>query len=253
MGRGWFALLVKVFAAICATGVTVAAALYAAEIWTPKKAHLIWWLCLASAVPLVSSVVTAVREFLEPRRANRRETVAQLLRVAFFQVWRATRVQPEEIGIAAYRMKRRWWCLPPFGKFRLERLYRDRARNRMNTSGVKWAPGKGVIGLAVSDKQFVASDLGAAWAGLSNCSKTAWEAESDETRQGLSHDEFLKLQDKHGAVVAMPILDDDGNVLGCVAVDGPEGSFAKLTKVEVQRHLADAAVAVYLSVLKPSR
>lgn len=58
----------------------------------------------------------------------------------------------------------------------------------------------------------------------------------DDVPSGLSYEEYLDEREKYNVVVASPITDDTGiptKVLGCVAPDGPQGSFSRLTTDEV--------------------
>ncbi|HSX69054.1 hypothetical protein [Nocardioides sp.] len=254
MSRGRVVLLLRIVAALAAALVAVVVGLQSAGVWTPGKGWAIRLVVLAAVLAFLSTTATAVREYLAPKAERRREDAGQVLRTAFWEIWAATKVSPLDLGIAAYEVHRPLWNWPPRAK-QMQRIYRERARNRMNTSGVSWAPGKGVIGYAVERQSFVGLDVDAAWSHLANASEATWLAQSDDVRLGLSFEEFKKLQGKHGVVVAMPIIDDDrgGRVVGCVALDGPAGSSAKLESTKVQRILGDASAALHRSVLRRSR
>ena len=63
-----------------------------------------------------------------------------------------------------------------------------------------------------------------------------WRQVPDDLRMGLEHEEYLDVRDKYAVVVASPIIDDSGprsRVVGCLALDGPEGRLDSLSSDEV--------------------
>lgn len=239
-------LVARVLSALLAAGVSLGLALASAGFWEPRRSDLLWLLLLAAAVAFVGSSATAVREFRAPRAERHRTEAATVLWVAFDDISDLTGIQGRSLGIAAYRLRRRTWV--PWRQ-ELVTIHRVRVRDRTTATTVRWAPGKGVLGLAVSRGEFTALDVAAAWAPLAGCSQGEWEAQPDDVRLGLTHREFQQLAGKHGTVVAAPIIGPDGDVRGCVVVDAPTGYAPELTTLDVQRLLADTALSIDRAVL----
>ena len=138
-----------------------------------------------------------------------------------------------DLGIAAYRADKVWWWP---GRTRLRRMYRVRASRRQVSSDVDWRPGKGVIGTCVVRGEVVASDLAQLYRDLGSPTRAEWPRLPEDVRLGLSYEEYLDVREKYAVVVASPIIDDSGSrsrVVGCIALDGPEGRLADLTTDEV--------------------
>ena len=138
-----------------------------------------------------------------------------------------------DLGIAVYRADHAWWW--PW-RSELRRVHRVRASRRPVSSDVAWRPGKGVIGACVTQGEVVAVDLAQMSADLGQPSAEEWRQVPDDLRMGLDHDEYLDVRDKYAVVVASPIIDDSGHrsrVVGCLALDGPEGRLTSLSSDEV--------------------
>lgn len=101
-------------------------------------------------------------------------------------------------------------------------------RYKRNTSGLRWRLGMGVIGTALQDNTRLAIDVDAAWAPLRGCTKDEWDAQPDDVRQGLTHEEFRTAvagtpgsADPAGQfVLAVPVWRGSKPV-GVVALDTP--------------------------------
>lgn len=146
-----------------------------------------------------------------------------------------------DLGLAAYRVERVWWT--PW-KQRLRRVHRVRASRRPVTSRIVWAPGKGVIGRCVAKGEVALYDLHRMYDDLGAPTAAEWMTLPDDLRLGLTYAEYLDVRDKYAVVVATPVIDDSGAhsaVVGCVALDGPEGWFDPLSSEEVVALLNTAA------------
>jgi hypothetical protein len=88
----------------------------------------------------------------------------------------------------------------------------------------------------VTKGEVVAVDVAQLSADLGRPSAAEWRQVPEDLRMGLEHGEYLDIRDKYGVVVASPIIDDSGHrsrVVGCLALDGPDGQLAALSSDEV--------------------
>ncbi|WP_146149257.1 hypothetical protein [Kineococcus rhizosphaerae] len=211
--RVWIDVAVAVLAAVVGAGL----ALDRTAVWAPGDAVVVTLVLLAALLAIVPAALQAVTSVRGRRVDATRELYDDLLSGALWAVVDATGTDPRDLALAGYRLERPWW-----GPARLARVHRVRARRRPVASGVRWAPGKGVVGECVATGAVVARDV------------TALDAAGE--RQGLSPEEFRLVRGKYAVVVAVPLVDDTGQtsaVTGCLALDGPAGSLERLTTPEV--------------------
>lgn len=233
----------KTVSALLAAVAGIVLALAGAEIVTVSSRVLVACIVVSAALAALATIGGAWGEWRKRRLGQSRDLVEMTLNAA---VWAIVdhvgpRLDYRDLGLAAYRMEKRWWW--PF-RPRLRRLHRVRPSRRPVTSDVRWEPGKGVIGTCISQGAVVASDLTQMYRDLGQPSREEWASLPEDVRQGLSYEEYLDVRDKYAVVVASPIIDDTGatsRVVGCVALDGPDGLFAELTSDEVLGLLNSAA------------
>jgi hypothetical protein len=200
--------------AVLAAAVGAALGLERAGLWHPGDVVLVVLVVLTAVLAVASTATQAVARLLGRRREAARDLHDDLLSGALWAVVDATggRVDPRDLALGAYRV-----ATPLLGAPRLARVHRVRARRRPVASGVRWAPGKGVIGECVATGAVVARDV------------TGPDAAGE--RQGLSAEEFRAVRGKYAVVVAVPLVDDAGEtsrVTGCLALDGPAGTLELL-------------------------
>lgn len=231
MGRA----AVKTVAALLAAVAAVVLGLDGADLVAVPTAVVVACIVTSATLAAVATVGAAWRDWRERRLGRRRELAEITLTATLWAV--VDQVRPpldfRDLGIAVYRSDRRWWW--PWGS-RLRRVHRVRASRRPVSSDVAWRPGKGVIGACVTQGEVVAVDLAQMSADLGQPSAQEWRQVPDDLRMGLEHDEYLDLRDKYAVVVASPIIDDRGprsRVVGCLALDGPDGRLASLSSEEV--------------------
>ncbi len=215
--RAWTGPVLDVALAVAAAVVAALLALDRASLWTPSDTVVVTLVVLTAVMAVVPAVLKAVATVRGRRTLARRELFDDLLSGALWAVVDATGLDPRDLALAGYRLVRPWGRAP-----RLARVHRVRARRRPVASGVRWAPGKGVVGECVATGAVVARDV------------TVLDAAGE--RQGLSPEEFRRVQGKYAVVVAVPLVDDSGSssaVTGCLALDGPAGSLERLTAPEV--------------------
>jgi len=228
-------VVAKTLGALLAAVAAVVLALDGADAIEAPIRVLVACIVTSAALAAVSTIGSAWGEWRSRRAGRRREVVEILLESAAWAV--VDQVGPpldyRDLGIAAYRTERSRWR--PW-RNQLRRVHRVRASRRPVSSDVEWRPGKGVIGTCVSRGEVVAVDMARLYAELGEPSAAEWAQVPEDTRLGLSYAEYLDLRDKYAVVVATPIIDDTGprsRVIGCVALDGPEGRLHQLATDEV--------------------
>jgi hypothetical protein len=208
--RTWVDLALAVLAAAVGAGL----ALDRADLWNPSSAVVVTLVVLTAVLAVVSTLEHVIARLLDRRAAGDRELHDDLLSGALWAVVDATggALDPRDLAVAAYRLRTPFLRAPW-----LARVHRVRARRRPVASGVRWAPGKGVIGECVASGAVVARDVSA--------------PDASGERQGLSVEEFRRVSGKYAVVVAVPMVDDAGEtsrVTGCLALDGPSGALELL-------------------------
>jgi hypothetical protein len=125
-------------------------------------------------------------------------------------------------------------------KPRLERLERIRLSDYPAMSDVPWTEGRGVIGdcWARARPEYVHwAPLAKKWSGK-NITDAQWEKIKSEDKAGFTREQFMMMVGKYAEILAVPIKDDDGKVVGVVAVDrvwradGRQDSLLNVTRVE---------------------
>jgi hypothetical protein len=239
-------VVAKTLGALLAAAAGIVLALEGAGLLDAPARLLVACIVVSAALAAVSTIAAAWSEWRKRRLGQQRELVEIVLNAAAWAV--VDQIGPpldyRDLGIAAYRAERSRWR--PW-RTELRRVHRVRASRRPVSSDVDWRPGKGVIGTCVSKGEVVAVDMARLYADLGEPSAAEWEQVPEDTRLGLSYEEYLDLRDKYAVVVATPIVDDTGprsRVAGCVALDGPEGRLDDLATDEVLGLLAFAGRAL---------
>jgi len=220
-------LVLDVALAVVAAVVGGALALQGTRLWEPQPGVTVVLVLLSAVLAAASTAATAVQRFLARRRGARRDVLDDVLTGTLWAVVDATGLDARDLSVAAYHLD-----ALPWRPARLARTDRVRAARRPGTSGITWAPGKGVIGECVATGSLVARDVRAEWAALGPLDRAAFDALPAATRSGLTYAEFTAVRDRVDVVVALPVVDDGGptaRVTGCLALDGPAGSLATLT------------------------
>ncbi len=245
-------LAARIAAALAASAVGLALGLRAGGVWSPSRAALIALVTASAVLTAGVTIPAAVGEWRAQRNAYRRDQSAVLLEATAWAIVDATGLDFRDLGLAAYVVRRSLWR--PWSTV-LHRVQRVRAKRRPSSSRVNWRPGIGVIGTCVARGQLVAQDLASDYAAIWPCSEQEWdELVDDEIKHGLSFADFLDVRAKYGVVIATPILDDTASttrVLGCVSLDGPVGSFARLTELDVEGLLDSAAQSLRRLAVRP--
>lgn len=225
----------KTVAALLAAVAAVVLGLEGADLLAVPDAVVVACVVTSATLAAVATVGSAWRDWRERRLGRRRELAEITLTAALWAV--VDQVVPpldyRDLGIAVYRTDHAWWW--PW-RAELRRVHRVRASRRPVSSDVAWRPGKGVIGACVTQGEVVAVDLAQLSADLGHPGPQEWQQVPEDLRMGLEHEEYLDVRDKYAVVVASPIIDDSGprsRVVGCLALDGPEGRLDSLSSDEV--------------------
>ena len=238
-------ILLATLTALTAVGL----GLIQAGLWQPARGQRAALVATAALVAFVTTTGAAVGEWRGRRAEARRDDLALVLAGAAWAVHDLTGIDVRELGLAVYRVRRQ--RLPPWRRI-LARVHRERAARRPATSGVVWRPGMGVIGQCVAVGTDVGQDVGADSRPWLEVGPEQWAEVPEHVRAGLTYEEFTRVRGKYHVVLATPVIVDAGTnsrVIGCVALDGPEGSYDLLWTGEVRWVLADTAVTLRQFVL----
>lgn len=243
-------LVAKVAAAVLAAVAATGLALHETGVWSLSTGLRLALLLTAAAVGLVSATGAAVGDFRRGRAEARREDIGFAITGAAFAIQDLTLIDVRDLGLAVYVLRRDRWR--PWLHV-LDRVYRLRAARRPAVSGITWRPGKGVIGLCVQTRDAVGQDVGRDEAPWLDATPDDWALRvPDHVRSGLTYEEFRAVRGKYHVVVAVPILDETrpgDEVRGCLALDGPAGSYDTLWTQEVRDALTFSAATLRQYVL----
>lgn len=235
--------------AVVAAGATVVVALAGAGV-----PHGFWdnrmpLFGIAVAVLALSGIKPAITRALGERSAQRERDIVDALKAAYVQIVEGTELDWKEIGLHAFVVRRSW---PRVWREHQVRVGRWRLKSTPAVaSGVRWTLGKGLIGRCWELKKNVGANVTAEW-GTTELTEAEWEALDPSLRYGLSHEEYQRVRD-YGAIVATPILNDDGRYLGCISADAPGDTYDQLWADSVMEALHDAGLWVKQTVRKLSR
>jgi hypothetical protein len=174
----------------------------------------------------------------ESRRGLARQ-VSETLRIALVQIIDLTGLDWKAVGMNAFVIRSGRWRRPRY----LHRIGRERISIHPLPSEVVWTRGKGVIGRCWELNSDVAVDLAKHFAPYAAFTEAEWNALPTDERFGLSYVEFRRTE-QLGPVVATPMQESNGTIIGVVSVDGPPGSFVRLSSEPVREALGAAATTI---------
>ncbi len=198
-----------------------------------------WAVSIITTVAVLSALTRFVRVLRLPGVENRGRRVASALRSLNKEVAKVVEddKKADKLGASAYVV--RGWGPVQW----LHRIERERVADLPVPSGITWRPGKGVIGLCVSQSKEQNFDAGAFKAKYRKYTKEQWKKLDRDTRMDLRYDEFQRIHDKYGTVIAVPMMKGE-RVIGCVSFDAPEGLHRHLKDADVVDAVAAAAATV---------
>ncbi|MFD9441203.1 hypothetical protein ACFWBR_25030 [Streptomyces sp. NPDC060006] len=223
---------------IAATGIALAG--NEAELWTLSDR----WKFSLSATPIfvgfLGATTSAAGQFFGQRLEKKKKHAEFVLAALAWDLHDITGIDVRDLGTAAY-IKHRWgrWVWP--WQEGLRRLARVRPK-LAGTSGVRWRPGVGVVGQAVSKRRDVCENLDLLDSQLTNATKPDWEQQDEDARMGMSFDEYHGARGMFAVVLASPMIHPNSSeVVGCLSVDAPAGSYAQLSGDPVRAAVGAAA------------
>jgi hypothetical protein len=238
-------LWLKLLAALLALAAAAIVVLDQTGVWPVRPAVRAGAGLAAAALAFLGSTASAIGEHREQKRIASTEHLRYALRTLAFAVAETTRIDVRELGLAVYVVRVDW---PTPWRRRLDRVVRERSVHRPTAARVEWRPGKGVIGRCVATGTDVAQDVAADMAPWEDATREDWDLRIPaEVKAGFTFEEFQQMHGRYHVVVATPILDDTGratSVVGCLALDGPAGSYDELAADDVRAAMAALAPTI---------
>ena len=213
---------------------------YQTRWWTPPTLLLHIMLVASALSGAVGTIDAALQERTYKRVEKQREAIAIHMTNLANLLSKVPGLNIDEIGIAVYVTT---WRPLRFWKRSLIRVRRDRRKFRPTVSGVRWAAGKGAVGICVKTAQEAtvnAQELDALWASKT---RSQWRRLPFATRAGLTWRDMNRLHGKYDLVHAVPLLGGK-RAIGCIAIDAPIGALGVIDNDDVARYLSDAAEAI---------
>lgn len=213
------------------------------EVITLNDPTKVVFVAAIAAVAVVSALARPLRIVVLGKRARRQ---AKIDRVCASLAWGLHKVDSEipvpPLGVSAWVIVGRWrWK-------RMKRIGKARVLDMPGPTHIRWVPGKGVIGACWARNKPCTVDTGRIYQRYKTVTAARWASVRDDTRLGLTHDEFLTVGDKYGTVIAVPMHDPASErLIGCVTVDAPahpEGLHARLDRNEIREEIAYAAASI---------
>jgi hypothetical protein len=214
--------------------------LYAADIWNLTRSERVAAVITLAVVGLGESLRTVIGGFVRERQLSQARWISETLRALLVQVVKASQLDWTDVGVNAFLVRRQYRWI---GRKVLKRVGRERIKSVPPPSSVVWTRGKGVIGACWEHGIDVGIDLNEYFASVEESTAEEWSALSDEERLRMTYEEFQRTR-HYGVVVATPVLDRAGRVIGVVSADSLDGPPDRLGNSEVREALGAAAVAI---------
>lgn len=231
----------RVAAAVMIAAIALGLGLEEIGAWDPPYRLLVVLVGAGVLVALITTIEAAIDEYRWGRAEEFRERARAVLSPLLVELEEATGVSTRQLGVSAYRLRRR---VLPFRRRRLERLVRLQLVIRV-TSGIAWRTGVGVIGQCVERGEDVIENLAALDEQLAGVDEAEWKTLPADLTFGLSFYEYAKVRGKYEVVLATPIITETplgSRVIGCIAVDAPQHAFDALASNQTRGLVAAAAV-----------
>jgi hypothetical protein len=179
-----------------------------------------------AAVTAVDNTRLAVRRAREPAHEQVRVRVQKALVGVLIAISEDKNVRMTHLGSSIF-VERRVGLLQ---RKQLVRRFRFRVTDHPQASDVTWAKGKGVVGTCWETgqpKHRYRRPVADKWAGK-QLADGEWKKLPKETQSGFTREEFVSMVGKYAEVLAVPIKDDTGELVGIVSidltVDAPKGA-----------------------------
>jgi len=176
-------------------------------------------LVIATAVAVFrDNAVNVNRRLREPERQKLRVQAQKAAAVALYSVAQQKALDMADLGISVFLVERTGWIRR---RQHLSRLIRLRLKDAPQASDIVWTKGKGVIGQAWEKGRPVherTSELAKKYGGK-ELTDYGWSRVGQAARQGFAREEFETTVHKYAEILAVPIKDENGAVLGVVSMD----------------------------------
>jgi hypothetical protein len=225
-------------AGVAAALATAYLALVNAKVWEGTDRQKFWAVVTIAAVAIGSSLARPIRIFVVGKQVKQSNKIHTALRGLPWAINKQTggRVPVPPLGASA-------WLIKGWGKRRyLKNIGRERVEDYPGPSSIKWTKGKGVLGKAWQEERAQIIDVGKIDARHGKCSEEQWLKVRDDTRMGLSYQEYCKIRGKYGTVVVAPMFDPrNSKVIGFVSLDAPVGVHQELESADAVGAVSSAA------------
>ena len=222
-----------------------------------------WWanttlqlvgVMLVGIVVLGDGLAGAFRKVFEPKRERLSKEYRDALLSALVAVSKCIQeVDLLELGLSLFVVGKDGFR----GEEVLNRKERFRLSNYPHPSKVRFTAGKGIVGKCWADKRPTYIDwqpVARKWGGR-DISDDEFAKIREETRAGFSRSDFVALVDKYAEIHAVPVVREDGQFVGVLALDreirDPIDEMKLLQSKDVVRILTEAAKSLG-SVLAPA-
>lgn len=233
-------LIFRALPLLAASFASSSMALYGADVWHLTRTERIAAVIVLAVVGLGESLARVIGGKIRERQLKEHRWVSETLRALLVQVVQASQLDWTEVGVNAFLVRRQYHWV---GRRVLERVARERIRSAPPPSHVVWTSGKGVIGRCWELGSDLGVDLRDHFADVEGATKEEWALLTDEQRLRMTYDDFQRTR-QHGVVVATPMLDRAGRVIGVVSADSLVGPLDQLWNDRVREALGAAAMTI---------
>jgi hypothetical protein len=101
----------------------------------------------------------------------------------------------------------------------LERVAAVKLGAHPSPTRIRWTRGKGIVGQCWAQQQVVIADTGSLYGQLDSIESSFWRTLPESVSMSLSHREAELLRKRYRGAAAVPIIDINGWVRGCVTLD----------------------------------
>lgn len=209
---------------------------------------------LRAAPVIVAGAVLAILVVIEPVRENRKLKRESLSVHQHTMVSAALgRLVAEVQGVSRADIPQITAHVHVLTKKKFRQKHNDRELRRLERlvfndafppTDITFTMSKGLIGACVSEKREKAADFVASKVAKIQ-DERSWNGLTDDKRQGLSwEDQRQLLNRKYGGLLAEPVRDEDGQVIGVVSLGIGQGLEANLQAERVKKAMGTAATDV---------
>lgn len=184
--------------------------------WLHDETVLFWSVVAAGGLVLLNTVGDVVVQQKAFAGEAERVDIHKTVMGALAAVSKTTEVVITDLGANVFVVKQR-----RFRKGDLLRIERIRLIDYPAMSDVVWTEGKGVIGLCWQNKRTEHvnwTPIARRWAGKPITDRQ-WDGIPERHKAGFSKADFMAMVGKYAEIVAVPVKNEQGEVIGVLAID----------------------------------